>query len=122
VRQVGQVRDAAILFGVRVDLEGKRQILGVSVSLSEHEVHWRAFLQSLVACRLNCVQLIISDDHSGLKAARIAVFGGIVWQKCQFHLQQNAGSHVIRQDMRRDVAEDPRTVFNPLDRHTAEAT
>jgi putative transposase len=121
VRQDGQVRDAAILFAVGVDLKGERQILGVSVSLSEHEVHWRAFLQSLVVRGLNSVQLIVSDDHSGLKAARIAVFGGIPWQRCQFHLQQNAGAHVTRQDMRREVAEDLRTIFNAPDRHTAEA-
>jgi putative transposase len=129
VRQSGQVREAAILFAVGVDLEGKRQILGVSVSLSEHEVHWRAFLQSLVARGLNSVQLIISDAHEGLKAARIAVFGGVPWQRCQFHLQQpvrsffdrNAGAHVTRQDTRREVAEDLRTIFNAPDRHTAEA-
>jgi putative transposase len=121
IRQSGQVRDAAILFAAGVDLEGKRQILGVSVSLSEHEVHWRAFLQSLVARGLNSVQLIISDAHEGLKAARIAVFGGVPWQRCQFHLQQNAGAHVTRQDTRSEVAEDLRTVFNAPDRHTAEA-
>jgi putative transposase len=121
VRQSGQVREAAILFAVGVDLQGKRQILGVSVSLSEHEVHWRAFLQSLVARGLNSVQLIISDAHEGLKAARIAVFGGVPWQRCQFHLQQNAGAHVTRQDMRREVAEDLRTVFNAPDLYTAEA-
>jgi transposase-like protein len=121
VRQSGQVREAAILFAVGVDLDGKRQILGVSVSLSEHEVHWRAFLQSLVARGLNSVQLIISDAHEGLKAARIAVFGGVPWQRCQFHLQQNAGAHVTRQDTRREVAEDLRTIFNAPDRHTAEA-
>jgi putative transposase len=129
VRQAGQVREAAILFAVGVDQEGKRQILGVSVSLSEHEVHWRAFLQSLVARGLNSVQLIISDAHEGLKAARIAVFGGVPWQRCQFHLQQPvrsffdriAGAHLTRQDMRREVAEDLRTIFNAPDRHTAEA-
>ena len=121
IRQSGQVREAAILFAVGVDLEGKRQILGVSVSLSEHEVHWRAFLQSLVARGLNSVQLIISDAHEGLKAARIAVFGGVLWQRCQFHLQQNAGAHVTRQDTRREVAENLRTIFNAPDRQTAEA-
>jgi putative transposase len=108
IRQAGQVRDAAILFAVGVDLEGKRQILGVSVSLSEHEVHWRAFLQSLVARGLNSVQLIISDDHSGLKAARIAVFGSIPWQRCQFHLQQNASQYVPPQSMKWEVAADSR--------------
>jgi len=121
VRRDGQIRDAAILFAVGVGLDGKRQILGVSVSLSEHEVHWRAFLQSLVARGLSSVQLIISDDHNGLKAARVAVFGGAPWQRCQFHLQQNAGAHVPRQEMRHEVAEDIRTIFNAPDRHMAEA-
>ena len=121
VRQNGQVRDAAILIAVGVGQDGKRQVLGVSVSLSEHEAHWRTFLQRLVARGLSGVQLITSDDHAGLKAARIAVFGGIPWQRCQFHLQQNAGAHVPRQEMRREVAEDLRTIFNAPDRHTAEA-
>jgi putative transposase len=121
VRQDGQVRDAAILIAVGVGLDGKRQILGVSVSLSEHEVHWRIFLQSLVARGMSSVQLITSDDHSGLKAARVAVFGGVLWQRCQFHLQQNASAHVPRQEMRHEVAEDLRTIFNAPDRYTAEA-
>ena len=121
VRQNGQVHDAAILMAVGVGQEGKRQVLGVSVSLSEHEAHWRTFLQSLVTRGLGGVQLIISDDHAGLKAARIAVFGGVPWQRCQFHLQQNAGAHVPRQEMRREVAEELRTIFNAPDRHTAEA-
>ena len=121
VRQNGQVRDAAILLAVGVGADGKRHILGVSVSLSEHEAHWRTFLQSLVARGLSGVQLITSDDHAGLKAARVAVFGGVPWQRCQFHLQQNASAHVPRQEMRQEVAEDLRTVFNAPDRHTAES-
>jgi putative transposase len=70
VRQEGQVRDAAILIAVGVDSEGKRRILGVSVSLGEHEVHWRDFLKSLMARGLSGVKLIVSDDHAGLRAAR----------------------------------------------------
>jgi putative transposase len=97
VRQDGQVRDAAILIAVGVHEAGKRQILGLSVSLSEAEVHWRTFLQSLVQRGLRGVQLIISDAHTGLKAARQAVFGGVPWQRCHFHLQQNAQRYVTRQ-------------------------
>ena len=82
----GQIRDAAILLATGVDPQGKRQVLGVSVSLSEAEVHWRSLLQSLVARGLSGVRLITSDDHAGLAAARRAVFGGVPWQRCQFHL------------------------------------
>lgn len=121
VRQDGQVRDAAILLASGVAEDGKRQILGVSVSLSEAEVHWRTFLESLVARGLKGVELIISDDHAGLRKARRAVFGGLPWQRCQFHLQQNAGKYVPRKAMRKEVAADIRMIFNAPERAIAES-
>jgi len=121
VRQDGQIRDAAVLLAGGVAPDGKRQILGVSVALSEAEVHWRDFLQSLVARGLGGVQLVIADDHAGLKAARKAVFGGVPWQRCHFHLQRNAQAYVPRRSMRKEVAQDLRGVFNAPDRSSAEA-
>src|SRR4030066_1482125 len=121
VREDGQVRHLAVLGAVGVDRGGKREILGVSVALSEHEVHWRTFLESLKARGLDGVKLITSDDHTGLRAARLAVFGGIPWQRCQFHLQQNAQAYVPRKDMQAEVAEDIRTIFNAPNRAPAEA-
>jgi putative transposase len=113
-------RDSAILVAVGVDPAGKRTILGLSISLGEQEVHWRTFLQSLIARGLCGVRLVISDDHAGLKAARVAVLGGIPWQRCQFHLQQNAQAYVPRKELQAEVAADIRTVFNAPDRATAE--
>jgi len=52
------VRDAAVLLAAGVSPDGNRQILGVSVALSEAEAHWRAFLQSLVARGLSGVDLV----------------------------------------------------------------
>jgi transposase-like protein len=121
MRQDGQIRDAAVLIAIGIDPNGHRHILGVSVSLGEHEIHWRTFLQSLVKRGLQGVQLIVSDDHAGLKAARIAVFGGILWQRCQFHLQQNASQHVPRQSIKPEVAADLRMIFNAPNRSTADA-
>ena len=115
VRFSGQVRSCALLYAVGIDREGKRSVLGVSVSLSEAEVHWRDFLRSLVKRGLEGVRMITSDDHAGLKAAREAVFAGVPWQRCQFHLQQNAGSYVPRVDMRDQVAADIRAIFNARD-------
>ena len=95
--------------------------MGISVSLSEAEAHWRAFLESLVKRGLSGVQLIISDDHAGMeKALRKAVFTGIPWQRCQFHLQKNAQVYVPKVGMRREAAEDIRTIFNAPDREIAE--
>jgi putative transposase len=120
VRQDGQVRDAAVLIAVAVNKEGKREVLGVSVALSEQEVHWRSFLQSLTQRGLHGVELITSDAHAGLQQARRAVFGGIPWQRCQFHLQQNAQSYVPRKTMKKEVAADIRAIFNAPNRQEAE--
>jgi putative transposase len=120
VREVGQVRDAAVLMATGITPEGERQVLGVSVSLSEHETHWKAFLKSLKDRGMNGVKLVVSDDHAGLGAARRAVLGSVPWQRCQFHLQQNAGAYVPKQAMRTEVAADIRSMFNAPDRRTAE--
>ena len=120
VRMDGQVRDAAILMAAGVGSDGKRRILGVSVSLSEAELHWRTFLDELNERGLQGVQLIISDDHHGLRKARQAVFTGVPWQRCQFHLQQNASQYVPRKKLRTAVAADIRAVFNAPDRQQAE--
>lgn len=88
VRQNGLVKDATVLVASGVGEDGKRALLGVSVSSGEHEVHWRSFFESLVARGLRGVRLITSDNHGGLKAARRAVFGGVEWHLCKAKLSQ----------------------------------
>ena len=121
VRHGGQVISCAVLVAAGVDAEsGKRSVLGVSVSLSEAEVHWRGFLQGLKDRGLHGIELITSDDHAGLKAAVNAIFAGVARQRCQFHLQQNAGAYVPSMDMRMQVARDIRSIFNAPDRSEAD--
>jgi len=120
VRVDGVVVDNAVLIAHGIDAQGKRNILGVSVSLSERETHWRTFLESLVKRGLHGLRLITSDAHSGLKAAKQAVFPSVPWQRCQFHLQQNAQSHVPKKSLRKEVAAAIRAIFNASNRIEAE--
>ena len=80
--------------------------MGVSVEFSEAEVHWRDFFSSLVERGLHGIELIISDAHEGLKAARKKVFASVKWQRCQFHLQQNAQGYVPKISLRKSVSRD----------------
>lgn len=105
------VTDCAVLIAYGIDDGGKRSILGVSVALSESEVHWRDFLNSLTARNLHGLELIISDAHSGLKAARKAAFPSVPWQRCQFHLQQNAQAHVSKRSQKKEVAASIRAIM-----------
>jgi putative transposase len=120
VRQGGSVVDCAVLIAVGVTPQGRRTIRGASVSLSEAEVHWRVFLGSLRRRGLHGVRLVISDDHVGLKAARQAELTGVAWQRCRFHLQQNAAAYVPKVAMRREVARALRTIFNSPDGQEAQ--
>lgn len=120
VRLNGQLLDCAVLLALGIGPDGKRTLLGVSVALSEAEVHWRQFLQSLVQRGLCGVVHITSDDHVGLQAARKAVFPSVSWQRCQYHLQQNAQSYVPKVELRSEVAQAIRGVFDSPNRLSAE--
>lgn len=79
-------------------------VLGVSCALSEAEVHWREFFTDLKKRGVGIPDSITSDAHSGLKAALKATFSASPWQRCQFHLQQNAQAYVPKESMKKEVA------------------
>lgn len=114
VRHENYVRDFAVLVAIGINSKGKREVLGFSVSLSEAEVHWRTFLQSLVERGLHGVEYIVSDDHQGLQTAVKAVFPRTLWQRCQFHFAQNAQSYAPKINMRKEIAQAVRDIFRVL--------
>lgn len=120
VRHDHSVISMANLIAVGVDTEGKREILGVSSRLSEGEVHWRCFFEDLQKRGLCGVQLFISDDHAGMKVARRAIFPSVKWQRCQFHMAQNAQSYAPKKSMQADIVEDMRRIFQSPDYETAQ--
>ena len=120
VRHAGAVVPCAVLTAIGVTPDGKRSVLGCSVARSEAETHWREFLESLQARDMHGMKLVVSDDHSGLKAARHATMPGVPWQRCQFHASQNAMAHVPKIAMRGEVAEDIRRIYNADDRAEAD--
>lgn len=81
MRHSGTVINQAVLIAYGVNTFGRREILGASVSLSEAEVHWRQFLESLVKRGLTGVELFISDSHTGLTSALCAIFPSVRWRK-----------------------------------------
>ena len=120
VRMNGSVVSCAVLVATGVLSDGRRSVLGVDVSMSEAEVHWREFLKSLKNRGMHGLKLVTSDDHSGLKAALESSLQGVPWQRCQVHLQRNATAYVPKVDMREEVASDIRSVFSAPNREEAD--
>lgn len=121
VRGNGLVTSKAVVVATAVTAEGRREILGLDVGDSEDEVFWRGFLTSLKTRGLHGVQLVISDQHTGLTAAIRRCFQGAGHQRCRVHFARNLLAHVPRNqaDM---VAAVFRTIFAQPDPEAMSAT
>lgn len=111
VRHNGSVISIPVLLAAGVNEEGHREIIGTSTSLSEAEVHWREFLKSLQKRGLHGTALFISDDHPGLKKALRTVFPAVPWQRCLYHLAQNAQSYAPKKSMKEEIAGAVRSIY-----------
>ena len=101
VREAGRIVSVAVTIAVGVNDDGRREILGMTVGVSEAETFWTEFLRSLARRGLRGVKLAISDAHEGLKAAVAKVLHA-TWQRCRVHTMRNLLAHAGRQ--RRGVA------------------
>jgi transposase-like protein len=106
------IRSVAVFVAIGVTEQGSREVIGVSLSISEAGTHWKSFLESLVRRGLTGICLLTSDDHTGLKSARAAVLPEVPWQRCQFHMSQNAQAHVPKKAMRPEIGQAMRDIFS----------
>ena len=93
VRHGGSVVSCAVLGPSEVSSEGGRCVLGVSVKLSEAQIHRREFLPSQKERELYGVQLVLRDDRQGLQKARRTIFLNVAWQRNQFPLKRKAAAY-----------------------------
>jgi len=90
----GMVTSMAVIVATGITAAGEREILGLDVGDSEDEVFWKGFMTSLKQRGLTGVQLVISDQHSGLVAALTKAFQGVAHQRCRVHFARNLLAHV----------------------------
>jgi transposase-like protein len=93
VRRLGRIVSVAVIIAIGLNADGRREVLGVDVGLSEAETFWTEFLRKLVHRGLDGVELVTSDAHEGIKAAVARVFAGACWQRCRVHFMRNLLAH-----------------------------
>ena len=96
VREGQRVVGLAVLVAIGVNQQGYREVLGLEVADGEMESAWSGFLDSLVKRGLTGVELVVSDAHTGLKAAVRRVLNGVSWQRCRVHFMRNAAVKLPR--------------------------
>jgi putative transposase len=109
VRQGGRIVNVAVIIATGADTEGRREVLGLTVGLSEVEPFWKAFLRSLADRGLRRVELIVAADHKGLRAAAKKVLHASP-QRCRVYVMRHClGS--VPSGQRSMVAAMLRTIF-----------
>jgi putative transposase len=90
VRENGVISSRAVMIAIGIDWEGRRNILAVELANRESITSWRDFCLALKGRGLQGVQLVISDDHPGLRKAIAEIFTEAAWQRCYVHFLRNA--------------------------------
>jgi putative transposase len=96
VREDGVISSHAVMVAIGVDWEGRRNVLAVELANRESQSSWKEFCVGLKVRGLNGVELVISDDHAGLRKAAAEVFTEAVWQRCYVHFLRNALDYLPR--------------------------
>src|ERR1700730_243289 len=96
VREGGVIRSQAVMIAIGVDWEGRRNVLAVELANRESQSSWKEFWLKLKTRGLNGVELVISDDHAGLRKAISEIFTEAAWQRCYVHFLRNALDYLPR--------------------------
>jgi transposase-like protein len=96
VREDGVIRSQAVMIAIGIDWEGRRCVLAVELANRESLTSWKEFALFLKQRGLSGVELVVSDDHAGVRAAIQEVFPEAAWQRCYVHFLRNALDHLPR--------------------------
>jgi putative transposase len=119
VREDERVESMAVVIATGVNLEGRREVLGLDLMPTESEEGWTQFFKGLKERGLEGVRLVVSDAHGGLKAAVRKVFKA-EWQRCKVHFYRNVLVHVGKRSQV-EVSEAIKAVFVQRDEKSAKA-
>lgn len=119
VREDERVESMAVVIATGVNLQGRREVLGLDVIPTESEEGWTQFFKGLKERGLHAVRLVVSDAHGGLKAAVRKVLKA-EWQRCKVHFYRNVLVHVTKRSQA-EVSEAMKAVFVQRDEKSAKA-
>jgi len=96
IREDSVIRSRAVLVAIGINWDGRRCVLGVELANRESASSWKNFLLDLRQRGLHGVELVVSDDHPGLRRSIMEVLQEAVWQRCYVHFLRNALDHLPR--------------------------
>lgn len=119
VRSEGQVVKKAVYVAIGIDLNGRKDVLGMWVGENESAKYWATVLNSLRNRGVEDIFIACTDNLTGFSNAIEAVFPRTDIQNCIIHQLRNSSKYVSYKDLKALMA-DLKQVYAAVDEPAAE--
>ena len=118
VRSEGQIVKKAVYIAIGIDLDGRKDVLGMWVGENESAKYWATVLNSLKNRGIEDIFIACTDNLTGFSAAIEAVFPKTEIQNCIIHQLRNSSKYVSYKDIKALMA-DLKAVYAAVDESAA---
>lgn len=118
VRSEGQIVKKAVYIAIGVDLDGKKDVLGMWVGENESAKFWATVLNSLKNRGVEDIFIACTDNLTGFSTAIEAVYPRTEIQNCIIHQLRNSSKYVSYKDLKALIA-DLKAVYAAVDEPSA---
>lgn len=118
VRSEGQIVKKAVYIALGINLDGKKDVLGMWVGENESAKYWATVLNGLKNRGVEDIFIVCTDNLTGFSAAIGAVFPKTEIQNCIIHQLRNSSKYVSYKDIKALMA-DLRSVYAAVDEPAA---
>ena len=119
VRSEGQVVKKAVYVAIGIDLNGRKDVLGMWVGENESAKYWATVLNSLRNRGVEDIFIACTDNLTGFSNAIEAVFHRTDIQNCIIHQLRNSSKYVSYKDLKA-LMTDLKQVYAAVDETAAE--
>ena len=120
VRSEGQIVKKAVYIAIGIDLEGRKDVLGMWVGENESAKYWATVLSGLKNRGVNDIFIACTDNLTGFSNAINAVFPQTDVQNCIIHQLRNSSKYVSYKDLKALMA-DLKAVYAAVDEPSAQS-
>lgn len=118
VRSEGQIVKKAVYIAIGINLDGKKDVLGMWVGENESAKYWANVLNGLRNRGIQDILIACTDNLTGFSAAIEAVFPKTEIQNCIIHQLRNSSKYVSYKDIKALMA-DLKAVYAAVDEASA---
>jgi len=118
VRSEGRIIKKAVYIAIGIDLDGKKDVLGMWVGENESAKFWATVLNGLKNRGVEDIFIACTDNLTGFSSAIEAVFPKTEIQNCIIHQLRNSSKYVSYKDLKALMA-DLKAVYAAVDEESA---